>query len=114
VTPILSIADYLKSRDIPFDLHYVFALMSPGSFRTIIEGSAFAENTKYYLEASEQNQLLNPAAELADQPEDTHLFLCGADWWLDPIVNTAKQKGWTEERIHIERFTAKLAAPLLD
>jgi vanillate O-demethylase ferredoxin subunit len=114
VTPILSIADYLKSKDVPFQLHYVFALMSPGSFRTTIEESVFAESTRYYLEATEQNQLLNPATVLADQPEDTHLFICGADWWLDPIVNTAKQKGWAEERIHVERFTAKLPAPLLD
>jgi len=28
VTPILSIADYLKSQDIPFTLHYTYALMS--------------------------------------------------------------------------------------
>jgi vanillate O-demethylase ferredoxin subunit len=114
VTPILSIADYLKSEGIPFELHYVFALMSPGSFHTTIEASTFGENTKYYLEATEQNQLLNPAALLAEQPEDTHLFICGVDWWLDPIVSSATQKGWAEERIHVERFTAKLAAPLLD
>ncbi len=114
VTPILSIADYLKSQRIPFELHYVFALMSPDSFRATIEGTNFSENTKYYLEDSEQNQLLNAAEVLVEQPEDTHLFICGADWWLDPIVKTATQKGWSEERIHVERFTAKQAAPLLD
>jgi vanillate O-demethylase ferredoxin subunit len=114
VTPILSIADYLKSQSIPFELHYVFALMSPDSFRGTIEGANFAEDTKYYLEDSEQNQLLNAAALLAEQPEDTHLFICGADWWLDPIVKSATQKGWSKERIHVERFTAKQAAPLLD
>jgi vanillate O-demethylase ferredoxin subunit len=93
VTPILSIADYLKSQSIPFELHYVFALMSPGAFRGSIEGANFSEDTKYYLEDSEQNQLLNAAALLAKQPEDRHLFICGADWWLDPIVKTATQKG---------------------
>src|SRR6266545_3995018 len=82
VTPILSVADYLKSRDIPFELHYVFAMMSPNSFRTMITGSTFAENTKYYLEATEENQLLDPVAVLADQPDDTQLFICGVDWWL--------------------------------
>jgi vanillate O-demethylase ferredoxin subunit len=114
VTPILSIADYLKSKDVPFELHYVYALMSPNSFQTIIADSNFAENTKYYREATEDAQLLDAAALLANQPDDTQLFICGADWWLDPIVKMAKQKGWTEERIHVERFTAKLAAPLLD
>jgi vanillate O-demethylase ferredoxin subunit len=114
VTPILSIADYLKSQGIPFELHYVFALMSPDSFRRTIDGANFSEDTKYYLEDSEQNQLLNAAEVLVERPEDTHLFICGADWWLDPIVKTATQKGWSEERIHVERFTTKQAAPLLD
>ncbi|MCL2452777.1 MAG: ferredoxin reductase [Alphaproteobacteria bacterium] len=78
VTPILSIADYLKSQDIPFTLHYTYALMSPNSFDGIIEFSNFAENTKYYFEARELNQLLDPAAVLSDQPEDTQFFICGS------------------------------------
>ncbi|MCI0466649.1 MAG: PDR/VanB family oxidoreductase [Beijerinckiaceae bacterium] len=114
VTPILSIADYLKSQEIPFELHYVYALMSPKSFEGMIKESNFAENTKYYLEAREHNQLLDPAIILSDQPEDTQLFICGVDWWQDPIINTAKQKGFAEERIHVERFTAKVPPAVLD
>ena len=88
--------------------------MSPKSFDGIITESNFAENTKFYYEARELNQLLDPAAILSDQPEDMQLFICGADWWQDPIINTAKQKGWAEERIHVERFTAKVPAAILD
>ncbi len=114
VTPMLSIADALKAKNIPFELHYVFALMSPDSFRSTIEASSFAENTTFYKESSEDNQLLKPATVLADRPEDTQLFICGVDWWQDPIIALAKQKGFAEERIHVERFTAKAAAALLD
>jgi vanillate O-demethylase ferredoxin subunit len=114
VTPMLSIADYLKTQNIPFELHYVFALMSPGSFQETIDTANFAENTKYYREDSESKQLLDAKVVLATQPEDTHLFICGIDWWLDPVIDTATKQGWSEERIHVERFTAKLAAPLLD
>jgi vanillate O-demethylase ferredoxin subunit len=114
LTPILSIADFLQSRQIPFQLHYVFALMSPGAFVGKIEESSFAENAKYYIEDSQQNRLLDPPAILSGQPEDTQLFICGADWWQDPIINSAKQKGWSEERIHVERFTAKVPTALLD
>ncbi len=77
VTPILSVADHLKSQGIPFELHYVYALMSPEAFRGLIDASSFAEDTKFYYEAREQNQLLNPAEILAAQPEDTQLFICG-------------------------------------
>ncbi|BAM91679.1 vanillate O-demethylase [Bradyrhizobium oligotrophicum S58] len=114
ITPILSIADTLKARAIPFELHYVFALMSPDSFRSTIEASSFAENTTYYKESTEDNQLLKPAALFADRPDDTQLFICGVDWWMDPILALAGQKGFAEERIHVERFTAKTAAALLD
>jgi vanillate monooxygenase ferredoxin subunit len=114
LTPILSIADDLKSRSVPFELHYVFALMSPGAFESSIQASSFAGNTKYYIEDSKQNRLLDPGAILADQPKDTQLFICGVDWWQDPIINTAKQKGWPAERLHVERFTAKVPAALLD
>jgi vanillate O-demethylase ferredoxin subunit len=112
VTPILSIADHLKAQDIPFELHYQWSLGSPGAFKSTIEQSSFAENTTFYVEASDQ--ALDVAALLADQPEDTELFICGVDWWLDPVLNIAKQKGWADERVHIERFTAKAAAALLD
>jgi len=114
VTPILSIADHLQAENIPFDLHYVFALMSPGAFEGRIKDSSFAENARFYIEDSQQNRLLDAANILADQPEDTQLFICGVDWWQDPIIKAAQQKGWSEERIHVERFTAKLAAALLD
>jgi vanillate O-demethylase ferredoxin subunit len=114
VTPILSIADYLKSKEIPFELHYVFALMSPNAFRPLIAASRFAEDTKFYFEATDDNQRLDAAAVLADRPDDTQLFFCGVDWWQDPLIKLAKEKGFNDERIHVERFTAKLAAPLLD
>ncbi|HTV34071.1 MAG TPA: PDR/VanB family oxidoreductase [Methylocella sp.] len=113
-TPVLSIADYLRSQDIPFTFHYVFALMSPGSFDGFIRSSNFVENTKYYLEAREHDQLIDPAEILADQPEDTQLFICGVDWWQDPIIDLAKKKGFSEERIHVERFAGKVPPAALD
>lgn len=111
-TPVLSIADHLKAKNIPFEFHYLFAGGSPGSFRTTIEASAFAENTTFYFEATEPR--LNALPLLADRPDDTHLFMCGVDWWLDPIVAAAQKQGYGVNRIHVERFTAKAAPPLLD
>ncbi|WP_234053119.1 MULTISPECIES: PDR/VanB family oxidoreductase [unclassified Xanthobacter] len=112
ITPILSIADHLKKKEVPFELHYVFAGGSPGSFQGTIEASAFAENTTFYLEGAQPP--FNPANILADRPDDTELFLCGVDWWMDPIAKTAQQKGFGVNRIHMERFGGKAPAPLLD
>lgn len=111
-TPVLSIADHLKAKGIPFEFHYLFAGGSPGSFRSLIEASTFAAETSFYFEATEPR--LNPVALLSDRPDDTHLFLCGVDWWLDPIIANAQQKGFGVNRIHVERFTAKAPPPLLD
>lgn len=114
VTPLLSIADYLKSQNIPFTFHYLYALMSPDLFLNTVKESTFAENTLFYSEKTDDGKLLNAAAILADQPEDTHLFICGVDWWQDPIIEIAKKKGLSEERIHVERFTAKVPDAVLD
>jgi len=113
-TAILSIADYLKAKGIPFEFHYVFAGMSPGSFKATIDASPFAEDTKYYSELSADNQPLLAAEILANRPPDTQLFICGADWWQDPIIKLAKETGFRAEYIHSERFTAKLTGPVLD
>jgi len=113
-TAVLSIADYLKAKGVPFEFHYVFAGMSPGSFKAVIEASPFAADTHYYTDLTADNQLMNPSEVLANRPGDTQLFICGADWWQDPIIKLALENGFTNERIHSERFTAKLAAPPLD
>jgi vanillate O-demethylase ferredoxin subunit len=114
-TAILSIADHLKAKGIPFEFHYVFAGMSPGSFKATIDASPYAEDTKYYSELSADNQPLLAAEILADRPADTHLFICGADWWQDPIIKLAQETGgFRTEYIHSERFTAKLTGPVLD
>lgn len=56
--------------------------------------------------------LINQPEILADKPEDTQLFLCGADRREEPIIKLAKEKyGFGDQRVHSERFTAKLAAP---
>jgi vanillate O-demethylase ferredoxin subunit len=112
VTPLLSIADRLKAQGVPFAFHYIPALGSPEAFQATIGASAYAENTTFYQEKIGLN--LDAAKVLAEPPEDAHLFLCGVDWWLDPIIDLAKKAGWPEERIHVERFTAKASAPLLD
>ncbi|HEY0469405.1 MAG TPA: PDR/VanB family oxidoreductase [Polyangiaceae bacterium] len=114
-TVVLSIADYLKAANMPFEFHYVFAGMSPGSFKPLIDSSPYAKNSRYYLELSVDNQLINLPEILEGKPEDTQLFICGADWWQDPIIKLAKEKyGFSDQRIHSERFTAKLAVPPLD
>jgi len=114
-TAVLSIADHLKAASIPFEFQYVFAGMSPGSFKALIDSSPYAQDTKYYFELSADNQPIDLPAILDGKPEDTQLFICGVDWWQDPIIKLAKEKyGFSEQRIHSERFTAKLAAPPQD
>lgn len=112
VTPVLSLADHFQTQNIPFEFHYLNALGAPGAFRNLIESSAYADKAKFYLES--EHEAIEGKTLFADQPDDVHLFICGVDWWIDPLVEAAKKAGFTAERIHIERFTGKAAAPLLD
>jgi len=76
----------------------------------MIKESNFAANTKFYFEASELNQLLNPAAILADQPKTCSSYLrCRLVARSD--YQYCQAEGLAEERIHVERFTAKVPPP---
>jgi vanillate O-demethylase ferredoxin subunit len=114
ITPILSIADYLSRQSIPFELHYLPALMSSELFVARIAGAPYAAQATIYSEKTEDGRLLNAKTLLGQVDEDAQIFICGIDWWQDPIIETAKKAGWPEERIHVERFTAKVPDAILD
>ncbi len=55
----------------------------------------FTERESFYAE-------LLPA--LAEQPLGTHLYVCGPSGFMDQVIAAAKDAGWPESRIHLERF----------
>jgi vanillate O-demethylase ferredoxin subunit len=45
---------------------------------------------------------------MAQASPETHLYVCGPGGFIDFVVNSARQRGWSSERIHFEYFSAAL------
>lgn len=59
------------------------------------EARIFTDRESFYAE-------LLPA--LTDQPLGAHLYVCGPSGFMDQVIAAAKDAGWPESRIHLERF----------
>src|SRR5690606_17390616 len=50
---------------------------------------------------------LNLNIVLADPVASKHLYICGPTGFMNWVIDTARQKGWSEETIHREYFAAE-------
>lgn len=48
---------------------------------------------------------------LADQPLGTHAYACGPPVLLEAYLAAGRAAGWTDERLHLERFSAPALDP---
>jgi vanillate O-demethylase ferredoxin subunit len=80
------------------------------AFKDELEQSAFAGRLAFHLDDGEVEQRFDPAATLAAQDPDTHLYVCGPAGFIDAIVNAAGLQGWPAARIHVEFFAAPQSA----
>ncbi len=107
ITPILSMAQYLHSQGKSFELHYCARSDRSAAFLAEIQASPFAEHSRLYFD--QQKQAFAPQT-LAHRGDDSRLFVCGPEGFIQFISNTALAAGWAEERIHYELFK-RSAAP---
>jgi len=106
ITPILCMAERLSQTSTQFDLHYCTREPSRTAFKDRLEKSAFADRVHFHHDSGPSEQKLDAAATLGSPEKGTHLFVCGPNGFMDWIINTARELGWSDENIHREYFAA--------
>lgn len=104
VTPLLCMAQRLSTTGAAFDLHYCSRSLERTAFRDEI--AAFGARTHLHLDDGDATQKLDLPAVLDAAPAGTRLYVCGPSGFIDFVVNTAKARGWPQDRIHLEYFGA--------
>lgn len=109
ITPILSMAYFLKKKNIPFNFYYFVRNNESIAFKDILQNE-FSEQVHFHIENDPQqhldvNKILNQAEE------NKHLYVCGPNGFMDFIFNLATQNNWKYELLHKEYFSAD---PLID
>ncbi|ANN65534.1 PDR/VanB family oxidoreductase [Bordetella bronchialis] len=105
VTPLLSMAQRLAAIGADFALHYCTRSVARTAFRQELMASAYAGRVHFHLDAGAAEQRLDLDA-VCRPASGTHLYVCGPKGFMDAVLGAARERGWPQERLHYEFFTA--------
>ncbi len=106
VTPILCMAERLAQIGADFEMHYCTRSRARTAFLDRIHRSSFSDRIHYHFDSGPEDRKLRAAIVLADPSPDTHLYVCGPSGFIEHILRTAEDIGWTSDCVHREYFLA--------
>ncbi len=109
VTPILCMAERLAMTGADFAMHYCTRSRDRAAFLLRITASRYAPRVQLHFDDGAADQKLDLAALLADPQAGVHLYVCGPQGFMDAVLKTAREKGWPENQLHYEFFSAEVA-----
>jgi vanillate O-demethylase ferredoxin subunit len=105
ITPLLSMALYLKRRGTPFHLSYCSRTRGRTAFLSELGGELAAHTTVHFDDGPDTQRF--SAEKMAFGPSPgTHVYVCGPQGFMDWTIGELKRLGWPENNIHVEYFTA--------
>ncbi|AXK38943.1 PDR/VanB family oxidoreductase [Crenobacter cavernae] len=102
ITPFMTHIQALAKQNAGFELHYCFRNRQSAAYLDSLP--LLLTDAQLSLYESDLGGRLELAALLAEQPQDTHVYVCGPASLNDAVIDTARAAGWSEERIHYEQF----------
>ncbi|AOW12049.1 Vanillate O-demethylase oxidoreductase [Hydrogenophaga crassostreae] len=106
ITPILCMAERLSHLGASFEMHYCTRSAERTAFVDRIRASAFADNVHLHHDEGAGAQKLDAQAAIGAPRDGIHLYVCGPTGYMDWVLNTARELGWPDERLHREYFAA--------
>ncbi|KRW73848.1 Vanillate O-demethylase oxidoreductase [Pseudomonas sp. TTU2014-066ASC] len=106
VTPILCMAERLAHIGAEFELHYCARSREQAAFVERLRQSPFSQRVHLHFDDGAPEQRADISALLADPGVNQHLYVCGPTGFMDFVLGTARDRGWTENRMHREYFAA--------
>ncbi len=105
ITPILCMAERLAHIGADFALHYCTRSPERTAFRSRLEADGIREHARIYHDNANVEECINFREAIGEPAADKHLYVCGPTGFIDVVLNTAKELGWPEDRLHREYFT---------
>lgn len=113
ITHLLNMAASLYRTGRQFELHYCACAHNRRNtaFLERLTESPFADRVTTHFNDEIPGQRFDVDAVLSAVPETTHLYVCGPGGFMDHVLGTARDLGWSEQRLHLERFSATTNKP---
>ncbi|MBL8521311.1 MAG: 2Fe-2S iron-sulfur cluster binding domain-containing protein [Betaproteobacteria bacterium] len=103
VTPMRSMAEALASAKRPFALHYAVRSAREAPYRHDLERLA---GPALSMASGEANQRLDIAAIVAGAPANAVFYVCGPGRLVDAVLHEASKRGFSSDRVRVERFAS--------
>ncbi|MCK0126362.1 reductive dehalogenase [Gelidibacter sp. F2691] len=103
VTPMIAFAHRLHALGANFALHYSVSRRDQAGFLEDLAAMPWAD--RVHLHISDENTRADFDAVLANAPEGAHVYACGADRYMDAVMEAAANQGIPEEARHLEYFS---------
>jgi reductive dehalogenase len=102
ITPMIAMAHELHAAGRPFTLHYSGRTRGTMALLEQIAGFAWADHVRIHI--SQEGSRADLHAIMAELPQDTHLYTCGAEHYMRAVTEAATAAGLPEEALHLEYF----------
>ena len=103
ITPFMAVSEQLHREHKPFELHYAVRSREHAAFA---EDLVAAHGARVHLYHDDRGERIDLPRLLGYQPLGTHLAVCGPPPMIDWVLGTARDLGWPEQTLHVERFIA--------
>ncbi|MGB5863460.1 MAG: reductive dehalogenase [Sulfitobacter sp.] len=103
ITPMIAMAHSLHAQGRPFALHYSGRTRASMGFLDDIAGYPWVEHVHLHITVEDTRADL--AQIFAGQPVGTHVYTCGAEHYMNAVLQAAQTAGLPEEALHLEYFS---------
>ncbi len=103
IAPFMSHLYEIERNGDQYELHYAFRTPEHGAFREQLEAKC-GNHACFYVDSL--GQRLDIKALLKARSPDHDVYVCGPSAMVSAVLETARELGWPESRIHCEQFTA--------
>lgn len=108
ITPMIAMAYALHAAGKAFELHYCGRSRSTCAFVDDLAGSAFADRVHFHFDDEQNGERLDLANLLEAAADDSHLYTCGPNGFMEWVIDSARTQGFSEQRIHKEFFQVEV------
>ena len=106
VTPLMCMADALHGKKRSFALHYCARTSDRMAFVQQLSEADWSTQVHTHFDDGLPEQRLDISATLRAASDDTHLYVCGPQGFMQAVLSCARELGWPQTRLHSEYFQA--------
>ncbi|MEY8830143.1 reductive dehalogenase domain-containing protein [Sedimentitalea sp. XS_ASV28] len=103
VTPMIAMAHELHADGRDFELHYSIPSRARAGFLPDLSGFDWAD--RVHLHISDEGGRADFARLIGPYERGTHIYACGADRYMQAVMDSARQAGFPEDARHLEYFS---------